>query len=88
MEYTILGKTGLKVSRLGFGGMRFSMKNGRIDRDLGLFLHQNQVFKSRVKNLRLFLGRFGGLDAGSFFLPSGHGSLPLLPKPGNRARGD
>ncbi len=34
MEYTVLGKTGLKVSRLGFGGMRFVMKDGRIDRDL------------------------------------------------------
>jgi len=34
MEYTVLGRTGLKVSRLGFGGMRFPMKNGRIDRDL------------------------------------------------------
>lgn len=35
MLYTILGKTGLRVSRLGFGGMRFPMaQDGRIDRDI------------------------------------------------------
>ncbi|MBN1345412.1 MAG: aldo/keto reductase [Phycisphaerae bacterium] len=34
MQYTVLGKTGLKVSRLGFGGMRFPMKDGRVDRDV------------------------------------------------------
>jgi predicted aldo/keto reductase-like oxidoreductase len=34
MEYTTLGKTGLKVSRLGFGCMRLPMKDGRVDREL------------------------------------------------------
>ena len=41
MEYTVLGKTGLTVSRLGFGGMRFPMKGDRIDRDLSIpMLHR------------------------------------------------
>ena len=35
MQYTTLGRTGLKVSRLGFGGMRLPMKSGtELDRDL------------------------------------------------------
>lgn len=34
MQYTALGKTGLKVSRLGCGCMRLPMKDGRVDRDL------------------------------------------------------
>jgi predicted aldo/keto reductase-like oxidoreductase len=33
MVYTILGKTGLKVSRLGFGCMRFTMKGDVVDRE-------------------------------------------------------
>ncbi len=33
MQYAILGKTGLKVSRLGFGAMRLPMKGERVDRD-------------------------------------------------------
>ena len=37
MEYTILGRTGLRVSRLGFGCMRFPMKgDGTVDRDLSI----------------------------------------------------
>lgn len=36
MQYTILGKTGLKVSRLGFGAMRLPMENGSVDRSLAL----------------------------------------------------
>ena len=31
MKYTVLGKTGLKVSKLGFGGMRFPYKGGKPD---------------------------------------------------------
>ena len=31
MKYTTLGKTGLQVSRLGFGGMRFPYVNGKPD---------------------------------------------------------
>ncbi len=34
MQYTILGKTGLKVSRLGFGAMRLPMRDGKVNRDL------------------------------------------------------
>ncbi len=36
MEYVLLGQTGLKVSRLGFGAMRLPMKAGRVDRDLAV----------------------------------------------------
>ncbi len=42
MQYTTLGKTGLKVSRLGFGCMRLPMKSAQeVDRDLALpLLHR------------------------------------------------
>ena len=42
MQYTVLGKTGLKVSRLGFGCMRLPMKtDNEIDRDLAIpMLHR------------------------------------------------
>jgi hypothetical protein len=33
MQYAILGKTGYKVSRLGFGAMRLPMKGEKVDRD-------------------------------------------------------
>jgi len=36
MQYAVLGKTGLRVSRLGFGAMRLPMKAGRVDRDLAV----------------------------------------------------
>ncbi len=36
MEYVILGKTGLKVSRLGFGAMRLPMDGERVDRKLAI----------------------------------------------------
>ncbi len=36
MQYTILGQTGLKVSRLGFGAMRLPMCGDGIDRDLAI----------------------------------------------------
>ncbi len=32
MQYATLGRTGLRVSRLGFGAMRLPMKGGRVDR--------------------------------------------------------
>ena len=42
MQYTTHGKTGLKVSRLGFGCMRFPMKSANeIDRELSIpLLHR------------------------------------------------
>ena len=36
MQYTTLGKTGYKVSRLGFGAMRLPMKGKIIDRELAM----------------------------------------------------
>lgn len=42
MQYTVLGKTGLKVSRLGFGCMRLPMKSSNeVDRELAIpMLHR------------------------------------------------
>ena len=41
MKYATLGKTGLNVSRLGFGAMRLPMENGRVDRSLAIpMLHR------------------------------------------------
>jgi predicted aldo/keto reductase-like oxidoreductase len=36
MQYTELGKTGINVSRLGFGAMRLPMADGRITRELAI----------------------------------------------------
>lgn len=36
MQYTTLGKTGLKVSRLGFGAMRLPMQGETVDRELAI----------------------------------------------------
>jgi len=36
MEYRLLGRTGLKVSALGFGTMRFKMAEGHVDQDLAI----------------------------------------------------
>jgi len=36
MKYSILGKSGLKVSRLGFGAMRLPMDGQRVNRELAL----------------------------------------------------
>lgn len=36
MRYAILGRTGLKVSRLGFGAMRLPMDEGKVDRKKAL----------------------------------------------------
>jgi len=44
MQYTTLGRTGLTVSRLGFGCMRLPMTaEGRVDRDLAIPLLQRAV---------------------------------------------
>ena len=34
MQYRVLGRTGLKVSALGFGGMRFKIVDGHVDEDV------------------------------------------------------
>jgi len=36
MQYRILGRTGLRVSALGFGGMRFKMVDEHVDQDLAI----------------------------------------------------
>lgn len=36
MQYRVLGSTGLRVSALGFGTMRFKMKDGHVDQDLAV----------------------------------------------------
>jgi predicted aldo/keto reductase-like oxidoreductase len=36
MQYSVLGRTGYKVSRLGFGAMRLPMAEDKIDRDLAI----------------------------------------------------
>lgn len=36
MQYRVLGRTGLKVSALGFGTMRFKMVDGHVDQDLAV----------------------------------------------------
>lgn len=36
MQYRTLGRTGLKVSQLGFGAMRLPMKNDKVDRELAI----------------------------------------------------
>ena len=33
MQYRLFGRTGVKVSALGFGCMRLPMQDGRVDRD-------------------------------------------------------
>jgi predicted aldo/keto reductase-like oxidoreductase len=36
MQYRVLGSTGLRVSALGFGTMRFQMKDGHVDQELAI----------------------------------------------------
>lgn len=36
MQYRVLGRTGLRVSALGFGTMRFKMVDGHVDQDLAV----------------------------------------------------
>ena len=43
MQCTVLGKTGLRVSRLGFGCMRLPMKEGLVDRELSTPLLRRAV---------------------------------------------
>jgi len=55
MQYAILGKTGLKVSRLGFGAMRLPMKGGRVDRDKAIpMIHR--AFKAGVNYIDTAVG--------------------------------
>ena len=42
MQYRVLGRTGLKVSALGFGTMRFKLVDGHVDQDLAVqVLHRS-----------------------------------------------
>jgi len=43
MQYAVLGRTGLKVSRLGFGCMRLPMHDERVNRDLAIPLLREAV---------------------------------------------
>jgi len=43
MKYSVLGKTGLKVSRLGFGAMRLPMDGQKVDRRLAVPILQKAV---------------------------------------------
>jgi len=59
MQYTIHGKTGLKVSRLGFGAMRLPMKAGNVDRDLAIpMIHR--AFEKGVTYIDTAVGYCGG----------------------------
>ncbi len=47
VQYTILGRTGLKVSRLGFGAMRLPMQGETVDRELAIPMIQ-RAFEAGV----------------------------------------
>jgi len=55
MIYTTLGKTGFRVSRLGFGAMRFPMKDGNVDRELAIPLI-HRAFESGVNIIDTAIG--------------------------------
>ena len=59
MQYTMLGKTGFKVSRLGFGAMRLPMVGNCVDRDKAIpMIHQ--AFESGVNYIDSAVGYCGG----------------------------
>ena len=43
MEYRILGKTGLKISRLGFGGIPIQRVDAKTTRELLLFMAEKGI---------------------------------------------
>ncbi len=59
MKYCTLGKTGLKVSRLGFGAMRLPMQDKKIKRDLAIpMIHY--AFKAGVNYIDTAVGYCDG----------------------------
>ncbi|NQT88472.1 aldo/keto reductase, partial [bacterium] len=55
MQYATLGRTGLKVSRLGFGAMRLPMNGDRVDRELAIpMIHR--AFESGVTYIDTAVG--------------------------------
>ena len=59
MQYSILGKTGLKVSRLGFGAMRLPMRGEKVDRDLAVPMIR-RAFEGGVNFIDSAVGYCGG----------------------------
>ncbi len=55
MRYTTLGKTGIRVSRLGFGAMRLPMKEGKVDRDLAVPM-MHRAFEAGVNYIDTAVG--------------------------------
>ena len=59
MQYATLGRTGFKVSRLGFGAMRLPMKGDLVDRDLAIpMIHR--AFEAGVNYIDTAVGYCNG----------------------------
>jgi len=59
MQYRMLGRTGYKVSQLGFGAMRLPMKNDKVDRDLAIpMIHR--AFEAGVNYIDSAIGYCNG----------------------------
>ena len=59
MQYATLGKTGLRVSRLGFGAMRLPMKGDRVDRDKAIPMF-HRAFEAGVNYVDTAVGYCNG----------------------------
>jgi predicted aldo/keto reductase-like oxidoreductase len=59
MQYRMLGRTGYKVSQLGFGAMRLPMKGDKVDRDLAIpMIHR--AFEAGVNYIDTAVGYLNG----------------------------
>ena len=54
MQYRELGKTGMKLSRLGFGCMRFKMKDEKVDRDSGVTSERSSMSHQAQERLHVY----------------------------------